>query len=245
MPDSTDLTSHAGINLDIGCGSTKQAGPGWVGVDHRPLPGVDVVHDLWTFPWPFADNSVNLALMSHYWEHVPPWLTFKTMAEIHRICRHGAQVLIAGPYGLGYRYQMDPTHCNPTVESSFAYWDPTLPRFASKNHPVKGKFWRIYEPPILHLMSFARVPAGGDADFNACLVVCKDKTSCIYCDGNDPMTPSDIKEFNRLQAKLGNAPIADPGEAAGTAEIVVPLTPSTPSEIKHLGAEVGENIYGA
>lgn len=162
----------AGINLDVACGKLKQTGPGWVGIDKRPLDGVDIVHDLWTFPWPIESDSVNLLVMSHYLEHIPGWIFMETMAEVHRVCRHKAQVLIAGPYGLGYRWQQDPTHVKPIVESTFAYFDPTV---------RDGSLWRIYEPPILHMMHFSRVPAGGDADFNCCLVVCKDPEDCEYC----------------------------------------------------------------
>ena len=35
-----DLASHSGIRLDIGCGANKQ--PNFVGIDLRPLPGVDI-----------------------------------------------------------------------------------------------------------------------------------------------------------------------------------------------------------
>lgn len=202
----------AGINLDIGCGEHKQHGPGWIGIDRRQLPGVDIVHDLWKFPWPIDSDSVNILLMSHYWEHVPPHLTFETMAEIHRVCRHGSQVLIAGPYGIGYRYLMDPTHCNPTVEGTFSYWDPSLPRYVSLNHPAKGKLWKIYKPPILHLQSFSRIPAGGDADFNACLIVCKDSSSCIYCAGMDELTPKEIKDYNHTHLSIQVADTVIGGE---------------------------------
>ena len=162
----------AGINLDVACGANKQTGPGWVGIDSRELPTVDIVHDLWKFPWPIDSDSVNLLLCNHYLEHVPGWIFMETMAEIHRVCRHKAQVLIAGPYGLGYRWQQDPTHVKPIVESTFAYFDPTI---------RSGSLYNIYKPPVLHMMMFTRVPAGGDADFNAALVVCKNSDDCEYC----------------------------------------------------------------
>lgn len=175
------LQARAGINLDVGCGPHKQIGPGWVGIDIRALPGVDLVHDLWTFPWPVEADSVNLLLMAHYLEHVPPHLVFPTMAEVHRVCRHGAQVMISGPYGLGYRWQQDPSHATCWVENSFAYWDPTLPRELPVDDERKGNLWAIYRMPVLHMMTFSRVPAGGDADFNAALIVCKDSDDCRYC----------------------------------------------------------------
>lgn len=178
---SAKLEKVAGINLDVGCGPNKQQGPGWIGIDNRELPGVDIVHDLWQFPWPIESDSVNILLMAHYLEHVPADKFLQTMAEVHRVCRHKSQVMIAGPYGVGYRFLQDPTHCRPIVEGTFSYFDPTLPREVPADDPRKGNNWSIYRPPILHLMTFVRVPAFGDADFNAALVVCKNPDDCDYC----------------------------------------------------------------
>jgi len=38
------------MKLDIGCGWSKRAG--FVGMDKRNLPGVDIIHDLEIFPYP-------------------------------------------------------------------------------------------------------------------------------------------------------------------------------------------------
>jgi SAM-dependent methyltransferase len=61
--------NNKGISLDLGCGGAKQAG--YVGMDIRPLPGVDIVHDLQKFPWPLPTESVNFILCSHLIEHFP------------------------------------------------------------------------------------------------------------------------------------------------------------------------------
>lgn len=176
-----NLESAKGINLDIACGPLKQEGPGWIGIDIVKHDCVDIVHDLWQFPWPIESNSVNLCACSHYLEHVPPHLFLKTMAEIHRVCRHKSQVLIAGPYGLGYRFQQDPTHYRCIVESTFGYFDPTIPRDLEADNSTKGILWSVYKPPVMHMRHFSRIPSGGDADFNAVLQVCKDSEDCEYC----------------------------------------------------------------
>ena len=49
--------------LDIGCGRHKL--PGSIGLDIVPLEGVDVVHDLNQFPYPFSDNSFDSVRLSH------------------------------------------------------------------------------------------------------------------------------------------------------------------------------------
>ncbi len=65
------LEKNSGIRLDIGCGGNKQHG--FVGMDVRDLPGVDIVHDVTMFPWPLPDESVLTAIASHLLEHIPPF----------------------------------------------------------------------------------------------------------------------------------------------------------------------------
>lgn len=149
------------LRLDIGCGANKQ-GPDCFGIDLRKLPGVDLVHDVvGQIPWPLPDNCARVAFMSHFWEHIIPWRTLPFMAELHRVLQHDAQVLVAGPYGVEFRFVQDPTHCNPTNEATFHYFD--------NRHPL----WEVYRPPVFHVESFDRIPAGMSRDFNAILRCCK------------------------------------------------------------------------
>ena len=64
------LEARRGIRLDIGCGANKT--PGWVGMDMRPLDGVDIVWDVRRMPWPLPDGSVLCAFASHLVEHISP-----------------------------------------------------------------------------------------------------------------------------------------------------------------------------
>jgi len=129
------IRERSGIKLDIGCGQAKQ-GPEWVGMDKRPLPGVDVVHDWNVYPWPFPDESVLVAMASHVVEHVNPadGGFLRWMDELWRICKVGARVAIAHPHFYSIGYAQDPTHCNPCNEATWAYFDPEQP------------LYRIYEP---------------------------------------------------------------------------------------------------
>jgi len=158
---------RAGIRLDVACGANKQ-GPDWVGIDRRRLPGVDIVHDLWRFPWPLPTACARAAAMSHYWEHVPPHLTIDTMAELHRIVQPGGALYISAPYEVGYRDIQDPTHCNPSIEQTWGYWDTRSP------------LWTVYKPVVWHVLAYTRVPAYGDTDFNAVLERCRGK-ACQMC----------------------------------------------------------------
>jgi predicted SAM-dependent methyltransferase len=54
------------LKIDLGCGPHKREG--FTGVDCLPFPGVDIVTDL-RQRWPFDDNAVSEAHMSHALEH--------------------------------------------------------------------------------------------------------------------------------------------------------------------------------
>ncbi len=61
-----------GVRLNLGCGKViLPTDEGWVNVDHLALEGVDVVADLFTFPWPFEDNYADYMIASHLIEHIP------------------------------------------------------------------------------------------------------------------------------------------------------------------------------
>ena len=62
--------NNQGIKLDIGCSGYKHKG--FVGMDIRPEPGVDIVHNLEQFPYPLPDDSCSIILASHVLEHMNP-----------------------------------------------------------------------------------------------------------------------------------------------------------------------------
>lgn len=137
------IADRAGIMLDIGCGANVQ--PGFVGMDIRPLPGVEIVHDVNIHPWPIPDGSVVRALSSHLIEHIPPvavgpdgtWFPFVAfLDEVWRICKPGAELILSLPYWQSPGFAQDPTHCNPCNEVTFAYFDPL-------HHT---QLWQIYKP---------------------------------------------------------------------------------------------------
>lgn len=98
--------------VDIGCG--KQKTVGCIGIDRVRLPGVDVVHDLDTTPWPFLDNQFDVIYSNHYLEHVSNIVA--TLAEIHRIGKPGGRVKIRVPH-----YASDNFHSDLTHKVAFGY----------------------------------------------------------------------------------------------------------------------------
>jgi SAM-dependent methyltransferase len=125
------------LRLDIGCGANKRKG--FVGLDLRPLPGVDIVCDIEEEPIPLEDSSVSKVYMAHVIEHVSPKRFLWVMSEIHRVCRPGASVVIHAPYGVNPLFVQDPTHAKPINENTFKYFDPREPVYL------------IYQPPPFHI----------------------------------------------------------------------------------------------
>lgn len=62
--------NQQGIRIDLGGGGNPQ--PGFVNIDIRDLPQVDVVHNIEQFPWPFPDECASLVMASHLIEHINP-----------------------------------------------------------------------------------------------------------------------------------------------------------------------------
>lgn len=137
------LAKSQGIKLDLACGAQKQ--PGWVGIDILPLPGVDIVHDIETYPWPLPDESVLLVKASHIAEHINPakFGFVNWMNEIWRVMKPDGQLMMSLPYAGSPGYWQDPTHCNPCNEVTWAYFDPLHPsRLYHFYHP---KPWKVQD----------------------------------------------------------------------------------------------------
>jgi SAM-dependent methyltransferase len=116
------LNVKNGIMLDFGCGGNKQ--PNFVGMDKRPLEGVDIVHDIEVFPWPLPDESCLTIVGSHIIEHIKPWLTIDLFNELWRVLKVGGQLALSTPYAGSTGYWQDPTHCNGFTPTTFLYFDP-------------------------------------------------------------------------------------------------------------------------
>ena len=135
----TDIFGQSqGIKLDLGCGAARQ--PGWIGLDRRALPGIDIVHDLEDVPYPLPDACCQIILASHIIEHLAPQRMLAIMDELWRLLLPDGQLIIAMPYAVGPRFVQDPTHCNPWNEVTPKYFTPDCPQLYSIYTP---KPWTI------------------------------------------------------------------------------------------------------
>lgn len=106
-PHQFDLRpQRGGAVLDVGCGGNKV--PGAVGLDISPDTDADVVHDLDVTPYPFEDSSFDEILLQDVIEHVER--PMQVFAELHRIGRPGARVVLRTPHFSSVLAYSDPTH---------------------------------------------------------------------------------------------------------------------------------------
>lgn len=127
------------VKLDFGCGQVPREG--FEGVD---LYAPNATHrvDLWKFPLPWADNSVDEIHCSHFLEHLPMReveerdltqkhlaseyegkdFLFAFMDEVYRILKPGGVMTVVVPNARSDRAFQDPTHRRFFVEFTFGYF---------------------------------------------------------------------------------------------------------------------------
>lgn len=107
------------MRLNLGCGTTPRQG--WVNIDCRALPGVDVVRDVLR-GLPFSDDSVDEIESDNFLEHIPATETIWIMNEMHRVLRSGGTAKHTVPVAGSVLDFQDPTHLSHWNESTFSYF---------------------------------------------------------------------------------------------------------------------------
>jgi len=105
--------------LDVGCG-TRKAEPGATGIDADPRSAADIIWNLDDLPWPLQADAFDRIYLSHIIEHVRD--SMRTMAEVWRVARDGADVLVTTPHFSSHNAYTDPTHVRSLAARSFQYF---------------------------------------------------------------------------------------------------------------------------
>jgi hypothetical protein len=148
-PNASKRCLCEGFSLDVGCGEGK--GKGYIGMDRRAVPGVDVVWDIespapvpwWarnipgakSEPWPIPRNSVDRLVCSHLLEHITPSAVIAVLDEMWAVMKYDGQAFITVPHADSYGMKQDPTHIGFWNETTWTYFDPG-----------KGGLYLIYKP---------------------------------------------------------------------------------------------------
>lgn len=127
--------------LNLGCGQDIRKG--YLNIDALKLGGVDVVHNLNKFPYPFKDDEFNEVYASHILEHLDNLP--KVMEELKRICKKRAKIIIRAPH-----FSCGLTYSDPTHKVFFSYF--TFDCFSG------GFFYGLPQFKILHRkLNFTRL----------------------------------------------------------------------------------------
>lgn len=119
--------------LDLGCGAHKR--DGFLGIDIANIEGVDLIQDLFKFPWDFPDGSISEVHSAHFFEHIPAKLRAPFMDEVWRICEPGAKVTIITPHWDSVRAIQDFTHEWPPIAAeSFLYFNAAVRKNSGLEH---------------------------------------------------------------------------------------------------------------
>ncbi len=104
--------------LNLGCG--REILKDYVTLDIIKLDGIDVVHDLNKFPYPFEDNTFDEIRAKSILEHLGD--IQKVLEELWRISKPGAVIDIWTPHFSSLGAFVDPTHKNFFTYYSFDYF---------------------------------------------------------------------------------------------------------------------------
>ena len=105
--------------LNVGCG--RDIKEGWINLDMVKHEGVDVIHDLNKFPYPFKDNTFDIILASQIIEHLDNPLSF--IKELWRIAKPGAEINIGTVHFSSPTVWGDITHKRPYQSDTLNYFN--------------------------------------------------------------------------------------------------------------------------
>lgn len=168
-PTLVPAASTNPVKLDLACGQSTREG--FDGVDITAAPGVKHVVNLWQFPWPWADNSVDELHCSHHVEHIPMEyvshlhsadpskekpphygkdLFFAFFDECWRVLKHEGVMTVICPCARSNRAFQDPTHRRFIVPETFVYLDAVWRKANKLDHySVECNFAGTATPIVL------------------------------------------------------------------------------------------------
>jgi SAM-dependent methyltransferase len=137
---TTDFNSNT-VKLNLGAGSDIITG--YINHDLVSLPGINVVHDLNNYPWPWADASVDEIIAKDLIEHLDKFMP--AMEEIYRVLKPEGIAKIAVPYWNAVCCYADPTHQRGFHEITFRFFDPTSVYCKERHYYTHARFFILKE----------------------------------------------------------------------------------------------------
>lgn len=117
--------------INLGCGENIKRG--WLNLDKNAGNGIDIVHNLNNFPYPFESNTADFILLDNVLEHLnDPVAVIK---ECFRILNHAGTLRIKFPHHKNPVAWSDPTHKHAFTVESFKFLDLNASEKLYKNNP--------------------------------------------------------------------------------------------------------------
>jgi len=143
------VSSGSFMKLQIGAGGKVLSG--WVNLDLAALPGIDVVHNLNVYPWPFEDGQFEHIMAIDVLEHLDDLI--KAMEEIYRILKKDGTIEIRVPFWNSYSFNTDPTHKIRFSEDTFQFFIKDSPYCNDRHYYTKARFSVVKESYLIHLIN--------------------------------------------------------------------------------------------
>lgn len=145
--------------LNMGAGTDIRVG--YINHDIAPLSGIDCVHDLNVYPWPWHDASFEQIVANDVIEHLDDFM--KAMEELHRILKPEGRIKLSVPYWNSWCAHADPTHHRGFHELTFRFFDPESPYCKARPYYTNARFKIIEETFILAPFSpYFHLPGVGE-----------------------------------------------------------------------------------
>lgn len=122
-----NLTEFEPLRINLGAG--LEPTEGWCNLDWKEGKGINVIHNLFEYSWPFNDNSADEIKAIDVLEHMPvvdgtDSVPIKFVEECHRILKPGGILTIQVPHYQSPNLWIDPTHVRGYDPRSMDYFDP-------------------------------------------------------------------------------------------------------------------------
>lgn len=115
--------------MQINLGAGAEIEQGYVNVDWIDQDGIDIVHNLLIYPWPFESDIADRIMARDVLEHMPNFTPDNKsnpivfVEEAHRILKVGGELFMTMPHWQSKNCWIDLTHVKGFDERSFDYFD--------------------------------------------------------------------------------------------------------------------------
>lgn len=149
------LQGPARLNL----GTARNHEPGFLSLDLSPDVGADYIWNLNHTPLPFEDNTFDVVLGTHVFEHIDKFVDL--VRDLHRIVKPGGYLISVTPYISSDDTMENPFHLRAFSEMTWQYFNQKL--YRTPNHAGYGDFgidftWAVVQTMLVPRPEFAADP---------------------------------------------------------------------------------------